>query len=595
MDKISAKESCNLIGGEISIKIISHLQKFLWTSFSKYMINMVLQGLQYLSPDDKPVFKWDIGQPDGDEEQNCVAYLPSDKRIHDVECTQKFQFNCETLLYTLFTLRGICDENFEIESKYYFDAWTPHHTFVFHGFKGNKIFLEGKRWIIVSRFNPGKILAFYNGTKTFPVGVNPWYVTGYCGGDYKFEERIYLKLSKCEEHEFTCNNGDCIPLDRICNNFWDCLDESDENYCSNIETKNYRKEFPPSLSYRSNKLLIKVQLTLFDITAIKQLEDVLTIHFLFRLDWKDHRLDFMRLNESNPSILTEKEKASIWIPMVSFLNSAGSITTLIVDPLAEVSIHKSTTAQGKISPMSTIHEALTFNGNEAEIRYKRAFEFPIHCKFDFGFYPFDTQICKIEVSLSSRDQRMAVLNPINEAKNIQALYKNINILQFYIYDMYTEMVGSEGEKFVAYIVFKRLFTNIFTTTYIPTLCLQIVALITLFISEDRFDTTVNVTLTATLVMYTLYQSVSSSLPSTAYNKMIDYWLIFSLIMPFVVFVLEVLIELLNQSLESGPSKLKLRLKVFLTRFCKTLIIGVTIIFDVTYWVYNIITYNSVSN
>ncbi|CAB4069425.1 unnamed protein product [Lepeophtheirus salmonis] len=265
---------------------------------------MVLQGLQYLSPDDKPVFKWDIGQPDGDEEQNCVAYLPSDKRIHDVECTQKFQFNCETLLYTLFTLRGICDENFEIESKYYFDAWTPHHTFVFHGFKGNKIFVEGKRWIIVSRFNPGKILAFYNGTKTFP-------------------ERIYLKLSKCEEHEFTCNNGDCIPLDRICNNFWDCLDESDENYCSNIETKNYRKEFPPSLSYRSNKLLIK-----------------------------------------------------------------RSITTLIVDPLAEVSIHKSTTAQGKISPMSTIHEALTFNGNEAEIRYKRAFEFPIHCKFDFGFLSF---------------------------------------------------------------------------------------------------------------------------------------------------------------------------------------------------------------
>ena len=52
-----------------------------------------------------------------------------------------------------------------------------------------------------------------------------------------------------------------------------------------------------------------------------------------------------------------------------------------------------------------------------------------------------------------------------------------------------------------------------------------------------------VALTAMLVMYTLFQSISASMPSTAYLKLLDIWLIFGLVMPFVVFTVEVLWEL----------------------------------------------------
>jgi hypothetical protein len=55
-----------------------------------------------------------------------------------------------------------------------------------------------------------------------------------------------------------------------------------------------------------------------------------------------------------------------------------------------------------------------------------------------------------------------------------------------------------------------------------------------------------VSLTAMLVMYTLYQSISGSLPQTAYLKMIDAWLLFGLIMPFVVFLVEVIWKLMIQ-------------------------------------------------
>ena len=37
----------------------------------------------------------------------------------------------------------------------------------------------------------------------------------------------------------------------------------------------------------------------------------------------------------------------------------------------------------------------------------------------------------------------------------------------------------------------------------------------------------------------MYQSINESLTKTAYLKMIDYWLIFCLLFPFVIFMIEI--------------------------------------------------------
>ena len=49
-------------------------------------------------------------------------------------------------------------------------------------------------------------------------------------------------------------------------------------------------------------------------------------------------------------------------------------------------------------------------------------------------------------------------------------------------------------------------------------------------------------ITSMLVMYTLNQSVSSKLPATAYMKLIDVWLLFGLLLPFVIIILLILME-----------------------------------------------------
>ena len=84
------------------------------------------------------------------------------------------------------------------------------------------------------------------------------------------------------------------------------------------------------------------------------------------------------------------------------------------------------------------------------------------------------------------------------------------------------------------------------TTFMPTVCILFMALVTLFIDQSHFEATIMVALTAMLVMYTLFQSVAISLPTTAYLKLLDYWLIFGLIMPFFAFSAIIFNELLMQ-------------------------------------------------
>jgi hypothetical protein len=69
--------------------------------------------------------------------------------------------------------------------------------------------------------------------------------------------------------------------------------------------------------------------------------------------------------------------------------------------------------------------------------------------------------------------------------------------------------------------------------------LLVVAEVTLFFVESLVEVAVGLTLTIMLVMYTMYQSINDSSTKTAYLKMIDFWLIFCLLVPFTIFMIEI--------------------------------------------------------
>ena len=105
------------------------------------------------------------------------------------------------------------------------------------------------------------------------------------------------------------------------------------------------------------------------------------------------------------------------------------------------------------------------------------------------------------------------------------------------------MVLKNDHFLVVEISFKRMYQYHLLSTFLPTLVLLVTSLITMYIDESHFEATIMVSLTSMLVMYTLFQSHSNSLPQTAYIKMIDVWFLHGLVIPFMVFILEIATEM----------------------------------------------------
>ena len=100
------------------------------------------------------------------------------------------------------------------------------------------------------------------------------------------------------------------------------------------------------------------------------------------------------------------------------------------------------------------------------------------------------------------------------------------------------------------IVLKRKVATELLTTYLPTILLLLITFVTIFFDKNLFGDAIAVNLTIMLVMTTIFTSKIEELPPTSDMKMIDIWLIFSLVVPFLEVVLRTAIECFSCSCES---------------------------------------------
>ena len=94
---------------------------------------------------------------------------------------------------------------------------------------------------------------------------------------------------------------------------------------------------------------------------------------------------------------------------------------------------------------------------------------------------------------------------------------------------------------------KRKVATELLTTYLPTILLLLITFVTIFFDKDLFGDAIAVNLTIMLVMTTIFTSKIEELPPTSDMKMIDIWLIFCLVVPFLEVILRTAIECMNCS------------------------------------------------
>ena len=109
--------------------------------------------------------------------------------------------------------------------------------------------------------------------------------------------------------------------------------------------------------------------------------------------------------------------------------------------------------------------------------------------------------------------------------------------QFYVVN--SSMVSvKDGHAVQVGFIFQRKIMYHVANTYLPTLCLLVIVELTLWFEDENLEFAVSLSLTTMLVIYTMFQSILQAIPMTAYLKLIDYWLIFFLLVPFAIFIIE---------------------------------------------------------
>ena len=124
--------------------------------------------------------------------------------------------------------------------------------------------------------------------------------------------------------------------------------------------------------------------------------------------------------------------------------------------------------------------------------------------------------------------------------------EDLDLTMFSITDL--GLVKQENANMVYMVLkLKRKVATELLTTYLPTILLLLISFVTIFFDKDLFADAISVNLTIMLVMTTIFTSKIEELPPTSDMKMIDIWLIFCLVVPFLEVILRTAIECINCS------------------------------------------------
>ena len=147
-----------------------------------------------------------------------------------------------------------------------------------------------------------------------------------------------------------------------------------------------------------------------------------------------------------------------------------------------------------------------------------------------NWYPFDTQVCSMAISVTE-DLNDFITIEGNGHENLGP----VELTQYFIRntEMNINLIGNGQQAVIFKITLGRRLLGTILTVFLPTVLLNVIGHSANYFKAFFFEAVVSVNLTVMLVLTTMFINVSNQLPNPSYIKMIDIWLIFNLVVPFV--------------------------------------------------------------
>ena len=220
-------------------------------------------------------------------------------------------------------LRGLCKNS--VIDMFYQVRNDERGYVTYYGFENTIIYYQDKedRWALKLANNAAVTGTVMSSLNSLALGTHLWTVHNddKCGRGIV---KIPLSLTTCQEEEFTCHDGLCVPLENRCDGEPDCDDASDEVHCRfTTRSNSYQQHLsPPPIDGSSSRAVVNISVNIKTIQEIDELESVFQVQFWLQMLWMDKRLTFFNLKQLQSSnTLTEEEKRQIWVLVLTFINT----------------------------------------------------------------------------------------------------------------------------------------------------------------------------------------------------------------------------------------------------------------------------------
>ena len=436
-------------------------------------------------------------------------------------------------------MRGLCKNTFF--DKEYLISTGPDGYIRYIGTRSTIIDYDetAKQWVMSVVTRPEVVATSNASARSLLVGNNEWVMTGdtEC---FSGTSTVLLSMTTCTSEEYTCDDGHCIHLSRRCDGRSDCGDVSDEARCKTVEiVDTYNKFLTPQNEQATNgkvfPIVINVTMDISKLSSFDEISSNFGAELTLYLLWMDDRLSFDNLRENQESnVITPSEMSQIWIPKLVFKNTKERKKS-IVDEDAKVTVIRR--SEGRQSDESSPENKITYDGKDNYLLYSRYYNMVFECDFLMNWYPFDTQVCTIEIQPPQGMQKLLAISPQNldytGPQNLQQyVVKSVEIVQV-------------KENIEVHMYLGRRLLSIFLTNIVPTLIINCIGHTANYFKEFFFEAIISLNVTVMLVLTTMFISISNNLPKTAYIKMMDAWLLFNLSKPFIDIILQTYMEYLR--------------------------------------------------
>ena len=392
--------------------------------------------------------RWSTNFPLDYNTRNCVYFRKAQQAFMNARCSIDLYHYCHFSQRVQFGLHGTCKDSI-IDNNY--TIYVDEETDEIHwkGFGKTDILRNNSsgQWEIKDVYEPYKVLAItvQNAAENefYPLGVHTWKLFSDSCKEIGNTTMVKFLFSNCDQTQFSCSDGSCIPLERRCDLFPDCEDKTDEVDCRVLSNaadtyKGYEVNFP-TLPEKGEQLNLSIYVNVTQIVDIKDLDLRFIAKLTIEIEWFDVQVHWINLKErARRNFLNEDEKLKIWIPKINFGNSEN-IDPFLADKSAVVYVKRISNGSSSIYTGEK-KRAFYYDGKDNPLTYKRSFQNSFFCDFNYKWFPFDTQHCYI--SFETFNSLVHSVNLVPKAANYTG---NPSLLVFNVEDVAFENIGQPSD------------------------------------------------------------------------------------------------------------------------------------------------------